>query len=214
LRHPSPMRLTSPVPFLCFPLLLMTFGCGKPRFDYEVEPTFRTGAYLTVAPDPRKDRILIREGMRPLNSDLHLKATLTELETRHYRMAPAPQADLWVTAYLLIPGRPEGASGGKLKGSHSDGSGGGRHGGGHGGSGGGHPSASGQAEGGQGKFTVIVVLGVPQHSCNGGPSVGDSRKRSFQGGSPHSLSTRCSSANRQPSFHVQFKSPVPVDVLG
>lgn len=150
------MQLTNRFSLLCIPLLWLALGCGKPRFDYEVEPAFRTGAYLTVAADPRTDRIVLREGMRPLNPDLHLKAVLTELEARHYRPASAPEADLWVATYLLVPGRPEGGRGGPAKGSHSEGAGGGRHGGGHGG--GGRASAGGQEEGNHGKFTIIVIL--------------------------------------------------------
>ena len=94
------------------PLLFVALGCSKPRFVYDVDPAFRTGSYRTMASDPRKDRIVIREGMRPLNPELHLKAALAELETKKYQRASAAEADLWVAVYVLMSGRPEGDRGG------------------------------------------------------------------------------------------------------
>jgi hypothetical protein len=152
------MRLPTQFSLLCIPPLILALGCGKPRFAYEVDPVFRSGAYQTVAADPRTDRVFIREGMRPLNPELHLRAVLSELEARHYRPAHAQEADLWVATYFLVPGRPEGGRGGPARASHSEGPGGGRHGGGHGGSGGGRPSAGDPDMGGHGTFTLIVIL--------------------------------------------------------
>lgn len=75
-------------------LTLLAMGCTKARFSHDEDPSFHARSYRTVAVNPRKDRILIREGMRPLNPDLHTKAVLNELSSRNYRMAPPAEADL------------------------------------------------------------------------------------------------------------------------
>lgn len=139
-------------------LALLAAGCAKPRFSYDEDPTFHAGSYRTVAVDPRKDRILIREGMRPLNPELHLKAVLTELTLRNYRTTPAAEADLWVTVYVLIGGQPASGAGGQGRSSHREGSGEGRRGGGRGGTGSGGASAAGWEGGAKGHFSVIVQL--------------------------------------------------------
>lgn len=150
------MRLPSLPSCLSCLALLLAFGCGQPRFVYDVGPSFRAGTYQTVAVDPRKDRIVIREGMRPLNPELHLQAVLAELDTRKYHPMAAPAADLWVSVYLLIGTASGEHRGGPAKSSHAEGTGGGRHGGGRGGSG-----MSGKGEGeskGRGGMTLIVQL--------------------------------------------------------
>jgi hypothetical protein len=136
---------------LLIPLALAVLGCSKPRFSYDIAPAFRTGSYRTVAQDPRRDRIVIREGLRPLNPELHLRAVLAELAARNYRLSPNAEADLWVAVYVLLGGSPEGAGDGAAHARH-EGSGEGRRGGARGGAGtGGAPAA-------RGKFTLIVQL--------------------------------------------------------
>ena len=135
----------------------MALGCARPRFSYDVDPAFPTGPYRTIAADPRRDRILIREGLRPLNPELHLKAVLAELEARRYRPAPSGEADLWVAVYVLVGGPSEG-KGGSGKPSHREGSGEGHRGGARGGAGTGAPPAAGREGGTRGLFTVIVQL--------------------------------------------------------
>ena len=138
-------------------LLLLLLGCTPHRFVYEVDPAFRSASYRTVAPDPRKDRVIIREGMRPLNPELHLQAVLAELATRHYQPGPSPEADLWVATYVLMKSSPgnHGTSSGTPR---KEGGGEGHRGGGHGGAAakGNAPTSS---EGGsRSSFTVIVQL--------------------------------------------------------
>jgi hypothetical protein len=128
----------------------VVLGCSKPRCIYEVDPAFRT-----VAPDPRKDRIFIREGMHPLNPDLHLKAVLIELASRNYGTAPVAEADLWVMVYVLVRGRPEGIKEGSNKPSHRKVTEGSQRGRGRSGAGGGGAASAG---GVKGDFTVIVQL--------------------------------------------------------
>lgn len=145
------MRLPKAVPLL---LMLTALGCSKPQFVYEADPAFQTRPYRTMAVDPRRDRIIIRAGMRPLNPELHLRAVLTELEARRYRAAPASEADLWVTVYVLIGGQPEDRGGS----SHREGSGEGHRGGGRGGAGAGNGPGGGREGSARGTFTVIVQL--------------------------------------------------------
>jgi len=142
--------------FLLILLAMGASGCSHPTFTYDVAPAFRASTYATVAPDPRKDRILIREGMRPLNPQFHLQAVQAELATRHYRIAPAAEADLWVAAYVLTGGRPEGGARHTGKGSHRSGGGEGPRGGGRGGPEGGGDAAVERDGGSRGTFTVIV----------------------------------------------------------
>ncbi|WLT33380.1 hypothetical protein [Geothrix sp. PMB-07] len=151
--HLFDMRLSRIQPLLLFPLLLLAWGCGGTRLVYDVDPSFANSSQRTVAPDPRRDRMVIREGMRPLNPELHLKAALTELETRHYLQANPDEADLWLSAYILIPGAPEGQARGP---EHREGGGEGRHGGGRGGagrSGGSQPSHE-----GKGHSTLLLII--------------------------------------------------------
>lgn len=145
------------LPFQFFPILaaLLALGCGTPKFVYEMDPTFRSQAYVTVAADPRRDRILIREGSRPLNPELHTRAALAELGAHGYRPAPAAEADLWVAAFVLTSGHGERIGGPGAKGETRPGGGEGRHGGGRG-----RPEGGGDEPGrrGGGGFTVIVQV--------------------------------------------------------
>jgi len=150
------MRTPKSRSLFAIPVLFMALGCAKPRFVYEVDSTFQSASYKSVAPDPRKDRIVIREGMRPLNPDLHLNAVLNELESRNYRIAAAA-ADLWVAVYVLMRGAPEGTKVGSASPSHKEGSGGGHRAGGRGAAGGG-PSLTGNGGDANGHFLVIVQL--------------------------------------------------------
>ena len=152
------MRIPKPWPLLVLPLLCMAPGCSKPRFVYEVDPAFRTVSYMSVAPDPRKDRIVIREGMRPLNPDLHLRAALNELESRNYQSATTSAADLWVAVYVLAGAAPEGNKGGSPSSPHGEGSGEGHHAGGRGGPGGSGTSLAGKEGTSHRSFAVIVQL--------------------------------------------------------
>jgi hypothetical protein len=143
----------------CSILLLLTAlatGCAHPKFTYEVDPAFRPETYATMAPDPRKDRILLREGMRPLNPDLHLQAVQAELATRNYRIAPAAEADLWVAVHVLTGGQPEGGGGRAGKGSRRPGGGEGHRGGGRGGPEGGGGATADRERVSRGTFTLIV----------------------------------------------------------
>jgi len=149
------MRSTNPWS-LAILLAMGAGGCSHPTFTYDVAPAFRAGSYATVAPDPRKDRILIREGMRPLNPDLHLQAVQAELATRSYRIVPATEADLWVAVYVLTGGRPEGGRSHAGQGSPRSGSGEGHRGGGRGGPERGGDAAMERAGGSRGTFTLIV----------------------------------------------------------
>jgi hypothetical protein len=144
--------MAKPWPLL-LPLILLAAGCAKPRFTYEVDGAFRGTPYRTMAADPRKDRVLIRDGMRPLDPCLHLQAVLTELALRNYQLVPAEQADLWVEVHVLTEAPSQGARGGTAKAGHR---GGGRSGRSDGGTEGGSPR---DAMGGTGvNFTVIVQL--------------------------------------------------------
>jgi len=144
------MRSANPWPLAIF-LPMVAIGCAPPKFAYDVDPAFRPGTYTTVAPDPPKDRILLREGMRPLNPDPHLQAVQAELASRNYRIVPVTEADLWVTVHVLTGGRPEGGGSHGGKGSHRSGGGEGPRGGGRGG------DAVMERDGGsRGTFTVIV----------------------------------------------------------
>jgi hypothetical protein len=112
-----------------------------------------------MAPDPRKDLILIREGLRPLDPGLHRKAVLAELEARNYRSAPPAEADLWVAVYVLAEAPPEGRGGDSAKAKHREGTGEGQRGGGRGGRGGREAGTPREAMAGpRGKLTVIVQL--------------------------------------------------------
>jgi len=151
------MRSTNPWP-LTILLAVAALGCSHPKFTYDVDPAFRSESYSTMAPDPRKDRILIREGMRPLNPTLHLQAVQAELATRKYRVVPATEADLWVAVYVLTGGRPEAGGGHAGKGSHRSGGGEGPRGGGRGGPEGGGDAAPDREGGSRGTFAVIVQI--------------------------------------------------------
>lgn len=148
----QPSRFRS-LGFLLLPLLAL--DCAKPRFVYDVDPAFKNGAFHSVAADPRRDRIVIREGMRPLNPELHLRAALVELEARKYQPTNPDEADLWVAAFVLISGQPEGGHSGE---GHHEGSGEGRHGGRGGGGKGGGPSDSGAPGKALMTSTIIVQL--------------------------------------------------------
>lgn len=156
------MRRPNPC-LLLVPGLFLLMGCVKPRFTYEVDAAFPSGSYRTLAPDPRQDRVIIREGMRPLHSGPHLRAVLAGLEAHKYRSVPPEEADLWVAVYVLTEGPPEGDRGGSGKPARREGTGEGHRGGGHGGKSGGAPTAGKQmgapreAMGGRGG-TVIVQL--------------------------------------------------------
>ncbi len=116
------------IPLRSTPILAVLFalGCSPPKFVYEVDPAFRSHAYATVAADPRRDRILIREGSRPLNPELHTRAALAELEARRYQAVPAAGADLWVAAFVLTAGHGERGGGHGAKGDARSGVGAGR----------------------------------------------------------------------------------------
>lgn len=157
------MRNLSPWPLL-IPLMLLAPGCAKPPFTYDVDRAFPAALYRTMAPDPRTDRVLIREGFHPIDSGRQLKAVLNELEARNYQLAPSAEADLWVTVQVLAEAPPGGRGGGSPKAAHKGGSGGGHRGGGPGGPGGGGSSKPGGGGGAPregmghrgGKLTVIV----------------------------------------------------------
>jgi hypothetical protein len=142
-------------PVLVLSGLFLALGCSSQRFSYEVAPTFRTTSYESVAQDPRKDRIVIREGLRPLNPSLHLQAALKELTARHYRTVAAPEADLWVSAFVLARAGGERGKGSNA-GPQREGSGEGRHRGGRTGGGSGEaPPGSGAGSKPSG---VLVIL--------------------------------------------------------
>ena len=155
------MRMPSPWPLLVVTLLIVTAGCTKPRFAYEVDPALRIGSFGSVAPDPRKDRIIIREGMRPLNPDLHIKAVLTELELRKYRTAVASAADLWVGVYVLM-GTGTEARAASSSSPHKEGSSEGHRGGGRGGTGAGGSPSAGKGGNAHRSFILIVQLEDPR----------------------------------------------------
>jgi hypothetical protein len=131
---------------------MLALACAKPRFIYEVDGAFRSEAHRTISQDPRRDRIVIREGMRPLNPELHLRAVLTELETRRYQLAPAEEADLWVALYVLVSGQSDGS---RSSSGHHEGSGEGHRGGRGGGGKGGSPESDPQ---GKASATVTVIV--------------------------------------------------------
>ena len=146
---------------LLIPLVLLIPGCSKPRFTYEVDGSFRNTAYRTVAVDPRQDRVLIWEGMRPLDPSLHYQAALTELKARNYQTVPAAEADLWVAVYVMTAAPSDGSKGSATKAGHREGSGEGRHGGGRGATGGGGKEGSSPHEARDAtrtNFTLIVQL--------------------------------------------------------
>ena len=152
------MRTPKSWSLFVIPLLFLALGCAKPRFIYEVDSAFRSGSYGSVAPDPRRDRIVIREGMRPLNSDLHLKAALKELESRNYQTVEASAADLWVAVYVLMKAAPKGSKGGATSSPHKEGSSEGHRAGGRAGAGGGEPASVGKGGDLNWNFLVIVQL--------------------------------------------------------
>ncbi len=167
------MRTVTPLPLQSL-LLLLAIGCSSPRFIYDGERTFPLAPYRTAAPDPRTDRVIIREGLRPLAAGSHREATLEELKERNYLAVAPTEADLWVAVFLLGEAPPEGHGEGSSKASRGDAGGEGHRGGKRGVGGGG---ASGQGKGSAGpksaqgwtptgKYTVIVQLsdrktGVP-----------------------------------------------------
>jgi hypothetical protein len=113
-----------------------------------------------MAADPRLDRVVIREGLRPIDSEFHRRAVLAELEARNYQSLPAAEADLWVAVYVLAEAQPEARKGDSTKAAHREGSGEGRRGGGHGTKGGGGSPTLGKGESTgwlpRGRLTVIV----------------------------------------------------------
>lgn len=153
------MRHTTRI-LLLVPLFVTLGGCGRPRLVYDVDASFRTRSYRTVAPDPRRDRIFIRDGMHPLNPELHLKATMAELAERKYRPVTPEEADLWVSVYVLMGGQAGGGRGGSDRAPHAEGAGEGHRRGGRGGSGmgGPPPSVSGREGGAPSDITAIVIL--------------------------------------------------------
>jgi hypothetical protein len=163
--HHSGMRYLNRWPLL-IPLILAPMACSKPRFAYEVDATFHQASYQTVAPDPRTDRVFIREGLRPLDPSLHRQAALAELQARNYRPAPPDASDLWVNVVVMMKAGAGGHGEGSSSASHREGSGAGhRGGGGRGSMGGGGASKAGKEGGGSradrgsmGGFTVIVQL--------------------------------------------------------
>lgn len=129
------MRSLSHWPLL-IPVVLVPLGCSKPDFTYVVDPAFPTASYRTMALDPRKDRVFIREGFRPLDPGRHRQVVFAEMEARRFQTVAAEEADLWVTVVVLVKAAPEGRREGSAKASRQ-GSGEGRRGGGRGGMGGG-----------------------------------------------------------------------------
>jgi len=115
---------------LLLPILAL-FGCAKPRFAYDVDPAFAAAGrtMATVAMDPRKDLVLIREGQRPVDSGAFPQAVLAELAAHHHQAVAPEAADLWVAVYVFADGAPGGPHAGVEKGPRS---GGGRRGGGEG----------------------------------------------------------------------------------
>ena len=168
------MRTPTPLPLLSL-VLLLGIGCTSPRFSYDGERTFPQAPYLTAAPDPRTDRVIIREGLRPLGAGSHREAALEELKDRNYLLADPQEADLWVAVFLLGEAPPEGRGESSPKASRGDAGGEGHRGGKRGGAGGGGASGPGKGPQGpkaaqgwtpNGKYTVIVQLsdrktGVP-----------------------------------------------------
>jgi hypothetical protein len=150
------MRLPRPWSLLVIPLLFVALGCSKPRFVYEEDPAFRISSFKSVAPDPRRDRIVIREGMLPLNSELHLKAVLNELGSRNYQTSATSEADLWVAVYVLMRANPEGNKGGSASSPQREGSGKSHRGGGRGGATSGGASLAG-IEGATYKNLMVIV---------------------------------------------------------
>ncbi|MFN7957630.1 MAG: hypothetical protein U0P46_04795 [Holophagaceae bacterium] len=143
-------QLLQSIPILA---ALLAIGCGTPKLIYEVDPAFRSRSYATVAADPRKDRILLREGARPLSPELHTRAVLVELGARRYQTAPAEEADLWVAAFVLTSGHGERGGGhGGGKGAARSAGGEGRHGGGRG-----RPEGGGEESGGRGGGLIVIV---------------------------------------------------------
>jgi hypothetical protein len=143
------------IPLILLPLI--SVGCAKRGFTYIVDDAFRPAAYRTVAADPQKDRVLIREGLRPLEPSYHRRLVLAELAGKRYEAAAPDVADLWIDVYVLT--ESGGAGHGEASGKHREGSGGGRRGGRGGGfqkasqEGGGPPEAH---EAAWGHLTVIV----------------------------------------------------------
>jgi hypothetical protein len=158
------MRYLNSWPVL-IPLILAPLACSKPQFAYDVDATFQQASYQTVAPDPRTDRVFIREGLRPLDPSLHRRAVLAELEARNYRPVPPEASDLWVNVVVLMQAGPGGHGEGSPSGSRREGSGEGHRGGGGRGGMGGGTSKAGKEGGGpradfgpRGGLTVIVQL--------------------------------------------------------
>jgi len=139
--------------YLLVSLLALGLGCGRPRLIYDVDASFRRGGYRSVAVDPRKDRVLIRDGLRPLNPTLPLQAALVELDARHYRRVPAEEADLWLTVSILMPGQPE-----LRRAPDREGGGEGRHGGGRGRGGPGQGGAPSGAHEGRGMGGLVLIV--------------------------------------------------------
>ena len=138
---------------LPLPLLLLAAACSKPKVVYEVDPAFPKAAYQSLALDPRKDLVIIREGLRPLDPTSPRQAALAELRDRKYQAVPATEADLWVTVFLLARGGEPRAEGPKPGG----GEGGGRHGGKGGGRGGKGGQEGGAPGGGAARGLTLIV---------------------------------------------------------
>ncbi len=137
-------------------MILVPLGCSKPRFIYEVDPAFQTNSYKTLAVDPRKDLVFIREGFRPLDPRLHRPAVLAELVARGYQTTDPGAADLWVNVQVLMKAQLEGRRDGSAKGARGEGSGEGHHG--HGGRGGGGAAKTAQDGGGKSGFREVLVI--------------------------------------------------------
>ena len=144
------MRMTA-LPML---LLLLASACSKPKVVYEVDPDFPKVAFRTLALDPRKDLVIIREGLRPLDPAGSRQVVLAELRSRKFQAVPAPEADLWVTVFLFAPANELRVEGPKPGG----GEGGGHHGGKGGKGGKGGLEGTPQGGGGSRGLTLIVQL--------------------------------------------------------
>ena len=155
------MRTTS-LSLLGAAALVCLLGCANPQFTYEVDQGFHISSNLTVAPDPRLDRIVIMDGFRPIDPGLHQRAALAELETRGFKPVPAGEADLWLAVFVLAEAPPGERNPERSKAPKQEGSGEGHHGGGHGAAGTPGPGKEGVARGSgwvsKGRLTLIVQL--------------------------------------------------------
>lgn len=149
------MRLSNPWP-LFLSLILAPLACSKPRFVYTVDPAFQAASYRTLALDPRKDLVFIREGFRPLDPRLHRQAVIAELLDRGYQSVEPGGAEVWVNVQVLVKAQPEGRRDSSAKAAHGEGSGEGQGRHGHGGKGG--AARTGQDGGGRGGAEEVLVI--------------------------------------------------------